>query len=291
KWLCELVANVPYRLALSATPAPNSHYEYATHARFLNRASTVKEYASRFFRKDGNKWILRGHAEGPFYDNLSTWSTYVYSPRALGYEASTEMDTEPDYVYHRVGIPPQWQSGQRTMFASASVGKLRPRIYGNLRTLPGPRLDAIAEYAEGKRCVVWVKRNKEEETIAAMLRSHGATVGVINGRSPIEERIETIDAYRNGQIQHLVSKPSVMGFGVNLPECDHMIYSGFDDSFEQFYQAVRRAHRYGRNGRLEVMIPYTDPESPILSNLRRKQDRFKADCIAMQSRFWKRGDG
>lgn len=282
-WLCDIVAGVPYRLAVSATPAPNSHYEYATHAQFLGRASTVKEYAARFFKKDGIRWVLRGHAIKPFYDNLSLWASYVYSPKALGYEQSTEMPTEPDYLYRKMGLHQGFASDTGELFASASVAADRKKVFGEIRhTLGSPRMDSIVEYAEGKRLVVWALRNKEESAIANALPGR---VGVVNGSQRIEQRIEIIDAYRSGDIDHLVAKPSVMGWGVNLPECDHMVYSGFDYSFETFYQAVRRAHRYGRTGRLEVMVPYTNPEAPILTAIREKTSRFRRDCIEMQNRF------
>ena len=283
RWLCELAAGLPYRLAVSATPAPNSHYEYATHARFLGRATTVKEYAARFFKKDGPRWVLRGHAIDPFYNNLSMWASYIYSPRALGYEQSTEMPTEPEYEYQRLAVHPGFRSGSGELFATASAQADRSKVFGELRWSPGPRMDAIRRYAHGRRLVVWVKRNKEEAEIAKALPGN---VGVVNGSMSIEERIDVIDGYRTGRLDHLVSKPSVMGWGVNLPECDHMVYSGFDYSFESFYQAVRRAHRYGRTGRLQVMVPYTDPESSILTSLQEKTARFRQDCIQMQRRFW-----
>jgi len=282
RWLCDLAAGLPYRLAVSATPAPNSHYEYATHAQFLGRARTVKEFAARYFKKDGIRWKLRGHAIDPFYNNLALWATYVYSPRSLGYEQSTEMSSEPDYRYERHGLHDGFSSGSGQLFATANAAADRSKVFGEIRFTAGPRLNAICDYAEGKRLVVWVKRNKEETVIAKALPGR---VGVINGSMPIEKRISIIDRYRSGDLDHLVSKPSVLGWGVNLPECDHMVYSGFDYSFESFYQAVRRAHRYGRTGRLEVLVPYTDPEAPVLTAIQDKTSRFKTDCIEMQRRF------
>lgn len=286
-WLCSLAAGVPYRLAVSATPAPNDHAEYASHAVFLGYATTAKEFFARFFRKDGTNWILRGHAITPFYRNLATWSTYVYSPKALGYTESTEMGEEPRYLYYPCAIPQGFASkADGQLFASVSTAEDRSAVFGTLRSTKGPRSDAILSYLDGKRGVVWCARNAEEEFLAAQLRSTGAIVAVINGAMEIEERVELVDAYRAGQVDHIVSKPRVLGFGVNLPECDHMVYSGFGFSFEETYQAIRRAHRYGRKGRLEVLFPHTDPELPALAVLREKQARFAQDVAEMQRRFW-----
>ena len=286
-WLCSLSAGIPYRLAVSATPAPNDHAEYASHAVFLGYATTAKEFFARFFRKDGTNWILRGHAITPFYRNLATWSTYIYSPKALGYSDSTEMGEEPSYLYHQCAVPTGWTSkaaGQ--LFASVGTAEDRSAVFGTLRATPGPRSETIMAYLEGKRGVVWCARNAEEEFFASQLRATGASVAVINGAMEIEERVELVDAYRSGHVDHIVSKARVLGFGVNLPECDHMVYSGFGFSFEETYQAIRRAHRYGRKGRLEVMFPYTDPEAPALAVLREKQARFLGDVAEMQRRFW-----
>jgi hypothetical protein len=282
-WLCALSADVPYRLAVSATPAPNDHAEYASHAVFLGYARTAKEFYSQFFRKDGVHWTLRGHAIGPFYRNLSTWSTYVYSPRALGYTETTEMGQEPEYVERWCALPDGWKIENGALFASAANGTDRSAIFGALRSMPGPRLDAIVDALTGKRGIVWCSRNDEEQ---AVRRALPGTVAVINGAMPIEERVELVDAYRAGQLDHIVSKPKVLGFGVNIPECDDMVYSGFNWSFEEMYQAVRRSHRYGRVGRLRVMLPYTDPEAPVLHDLRAKVARFQGDVAEMQRRFW-----
>jgi len=283
KWLHEVRENVPFRLALSATPAPNSHFEYACHASWLGISLTVKEYCSRYMKKDGTRWVLRGHAIEPFYVNLSTWATYIQSPLALGYEQTTEMPCEPDYRYVKMDTPPNIVAADGSMFASADRAADRSLVFGQLRCQDGPRMDAIEEYAQGKRLIVWVARNAEEKAIAARLPG---TVAVINGPMEVERRVELVDAYRAGEIDHIVSKPKVLGFGVNMPECDHMVYSGFGYSFEEFYQAVRRAHRYGRKGRLEVMVPYTYPEAAMLSALREKMARFDTDVAEMQRRFW-----
>ena len=283
KWLHAARENVPFRLALSATPAPNSHYEYACHASWLGIALTVKEYCSRYMKKDGVRWVLRGHAIDPFYQNLATWATYIQSPRALGYEQTTEMPCEPDYRYEKVETPANIIAADGSMFASADRAADRSLVFGRLRCQPGPRMDAITEYADGKRLIVWVARNAEESAIASRLPGR---VAVINGAMEVEERVDLVDAYRAGEIDHIVSKPKVLGFGVNLPENNHMVYSGFGYSFEEFYQAIRRAHRYGRTGRLEVLVPYTYPEAAMLSALREKMERFDADVLEMQRRFW-----
>lgn len=283
-WLCQLSQGVPYRLATSATPAPNDHAEYASHAVFLGYARSSKEFYSQFFRKDGVNWVLRGHAIDPFYRNLSTWSTYVHSPLALGFKQTTEMREEPDYLYEHTGLHDGYVPKSGSLFGNAGDLADRSGVFGEVRWSDGPRLRRIAEYLEGKSGIVWCNRNEEEKAIGRVL---GKDVPIINGSMPIEERVDLVDAYRAGQIRHIISKPKVLGFGINIPECNHMVYSGYNWSFEEPYQAIRRAHRNGRVGRLQVLFPYTDPERSLIQVFREKQARFAEDVRIMQARFWK----
>jgi len=284
-WLCGLSQNVPYRLCASATPAPNDHAEYASHAVFLGYARSAKEFYSQFFRKDGTNWVLRGHAIEPFYRNLASWATYIYSPKALGFAESTEMPCEPLYDYRRFAVHDGFSAKSGMLFATAGNAEDRSAVFGSIRSENGPRLQGIVDYVNANsQSIIWCNRNAEEEAIADALWDD--SVAVLNGQMPVEERVEKVNAFRAGQLRCIISKPKVLGFGVNIPECNHMVYSGFNYSFEEMYQAVRRAHRYGRVGRLEVMVPYTDPESAVLSDLRLKMDRFAGDVAEMQRRFW-----
>jgi hypothetical protein len=295
-YLCELASGIPYRLALSATPAPNDQAEYASQAVFLGLVKTAKEFWSRFFRKDGTKNIMRGHAVEPFYRYLSSWATYIQSPRALGFEATTELCEQPSYEEVHVPVHAGWTvpKGKKIETLDLSPGadraRNRPAVLGPLRWEPGsPRMAAIEAFAKepGPHGVLaWALRNKEEAAIAETLSGSGR-VAVVNGKMSIEARVEALDAYRSGEVRHLVSKPKVLGFGVNLPECDRMAYSGYDYSFESFYQAVRRAHRFGRVGRLRVLLPVTPPELPILDALHAKMKTFERDVLELQARFWK----
>lgn len=286
-YLIELVRNVEYRLTDSATPAPNDHEEYASQAVFLGLVQSAKEFYARFFRKEGPRWILKGHAVNPFYEHLASWAIYLKSPSALGYDCMTEMPCEPNYIYTKCKPPAGFKGKSEGLFASADTAKDRPAILGPLRSDPASdRTTKIVEWAKKHKSIIWVSRNAEETMFHHALPNSV----VINGAMPVEKRVENIDKWRGGKIQHLISKPTVLGFGINLPECDRMVFSGYNYSFEQFYQAVRRAHRFGRSGRLKVMVPYTWPELPILDSLKRKMGTFDHDTEAIQS-FFQKGVG
>ena len=246
-YLIQKTCNVKYRLDCSATPSPNDQTEYASHAVHLGVCNTQKEFYSRFFIKDGTEWRMKQHAKNAFYNFLKSWACYIQSPSSIGFEQGAELKEDPEYIVQD----------------SYPVGPY---------------------FAEGRflsRAIVWCNRNKEEEVFAKEL---GATQ--INGATPIEKRVEIIDAFKSGKIKHICSKPSVLGFGVNIQEAEAHLYSGYNFSFEEFYQAIRRSHRYGRNGRLKVYIPVSEPERPVWNILQNKLKTFKNDVAELQKRFF-----
>jgi hypothetical protein len=55
---------------------------------------------------------------------------------------------------------------------------------------------------------------------------------------------------------------------------------------EQFYQALRRAYRYGNKNKLKVFIPLTKYEEPLYQNVLNKIKTFEYDC-EYQERLYK----
>lgn len=280
EYLTDLYAGLEYRLAASATPSPNDQSEYATHSMFLGYSASLKEFYSRFFRKDGTDWFLKPHATEAFYNHLASWACYIKSPSKLGYQRGGELDHEPNYIQIEasdIGFMPDGK-----MFSvGMSLGDAG-KVFGKFRSdVSSDRFAKSCAAIQGKRAIVWCSRNSEEDAFA-----HETKGTVINGDTHIEKRIEIINAFRTGEIKTLISKPKVLGFGVNIPQAECHLYSGYDFSFEKFYQAVRRSHRFGRDGVLDVFIPVAECERPVWESLADKLKTFEADCEQLQARFF-----
>lgn len=279
-YLTELAANCEYRLTPSATPSPNDQSEYATQSVFLGYSASLKEFYARFFRKEGTDWILKPHATEPFYQHLSSWACYIKSPSKLGFQRGGELDHEPNYITLDAEDSGYLPEGQ--LFGNEMSLSDAQKVFGDFRSdTDTDRFRKAVKAVEGKRAVIWCLRNNEED---AFREATGATV--INGSTPIEKRIEIIGAFRRGEIQKLISKPKVMGYGVNLPQAECHLYSGYDFSFEKFYQAIRRSHRYGREGVLDVYLPMAECEKPVWYALAAKLKTFERDCQELQGRFF-----
>jgi len=281
RYLTEMAHNVRYRLACSATPSPNEQTEYGTHAVWLDVASTLKEYYSRYFRKDGTKWLMKSHAQDAFYKNLASWACYIQSPSKLGFETGAELDHEPNYIIQRTFCDQKYMPEGKLFSDSVDI-KNANKIFTQLRSdKTEERFKLAIDRINGSKTIVWCSRNLEEIAFKNVLKCP-----VINGQTPIEKRVELMDAFRLGQIDKLISKPKVMGFGVNLPEAESHLFSGYTFSFESFYQAVRRSHRYGRSGVLDVVVPVCEPEYPVWETIRNKLKTFKKDVLELQQRFF-----
>ncbi len=280
QYLTEQAASCEYRLAASATPSPNDQGEYATHSVFLGYAASLKEFYSRFFRKEGTDWLLKPHATDAFYHHLASWACYIKSPSKLGFQRGGELEHEPNYITleaNDLGFLPDGSLLANTL-SLQDAGK----VFGAFRSdTDTDRFRKAIEAIENKRGIIWCKRNSEEDAFQAELKGQ-----VINGSTPEEKRIEIIQAFRRGEVKHLISKAKVLAYGVNLPQAEAHLVSGYDFSFEQFYQMIRRSHRFGRKGILDVFIPMAECEKPIWDSLSGKLKTFEQDCEELQNRFF-----
>lgn len=68
----------------------------------------------------------------------------------------------------------------------------------------------------------------------------------------------------------LVSKPSIFGFGMNFQHANHMIFCGMGNSFERYYQAIKRIHRFGQKRKCHVYVIVTPADGAVVENIKRK---------------------
>lgn len=277
---------VPYRLALSATPAPNDPTEYATHATWLGYMRSDAEFRARFFVRDGSEWRIKGHAKEALPRWLSRFALWMRDPAVYG----MHCDALPgdDYRVHVVEVGgADGLDMDRDLFG-APVGVMdmatRSRVRRDLYESP-ERMARVIEIARGGRTIVWATRNPHADALERALADAGLRVRQITGTTPDDERLEIIRAFRAGEIDALVSKAKIIGHGVNLQRADRMIFAGYDESYEAFHQAVRRAHRQGRVGTLDVYILAAPEEQGTIAALTEKGARWKEESERQEREF------
>lgn len=296
--IIQISRGAKYRLALTGTPAPNDRIEYANHAVFLGQNRTVNEFLARYFINRGQtseRWVLKPHALRPFYRDLSRWSIFLSDPSVYGWRDN--CDTIPPihiHIDHIDMTPEQTRAVQKLtggLFAADSGGigqrsKLGQIAKGSFEGKPIPtnKPSAIAKMVESFRpesVIVWCRYNDEQATIERVIPDAVS----ITGTTPEHKRQEMIRQFKAGEVKCLISKPSILGFGLNLQIATRQVFSGLQDSYEEFYQAVKRSNRYGSMRPLNVHIPVCDVEVPMVQNVLRKADRVDADTREQETLF------
>lgn len=254
-----------YRLACTATPSPNDFMELGNHAEFLG-AMTRTEMLSMFFIHDGGetaKWRLKGHAQDEFWRWVCSWAVMIRKPSDLGYHDGDFI--LPELRVHQMAVEAK-NTGEFLFPLEAQT--LQERI-GARRDSLMDRVGKCADMVNGSNetWLIWCNLNSESE---ALERSIDGAVQV-KGSDMREFKEKTLTNFVNGRLRVLISKPSIAGFGLNMQVCHNMIFVGLSDSFESYYQAVRRCWRFGQKKPVNVNIITSKAEGAVVKNIARKE--------------------
>lgn len=273
--LIEAFAGVPYRLCATATPAPNDHAELGSQAEFLG-IMTQAEMLVRWFINDTNDtgtWRLKGHARQDFYDWMASWARMAETPADLGYDASRFVLPPLNIIRHHVHAEAVAAEG---MLFDAHVSAT------NMHDLKRQTADARAEII-GKLVgdepdhswIIWCDTDYE----ADVLRRIVPNAIEVRGSHTIERKEESLEAFASGAVRNIITKPSVAGFGLNWQHSDRMAFVGRSFSYEMWFQAVRRAWRFGQKNPVNVHLAVAQGEDQI----GRVIDRKSADHRIMMA--------
>ena len=259
----------PYRLCATATPAPNDWTELGTHAEFLGICSR-SEMLAEFFVHDGGEtqtWRLKGHARHMFWQWVSKWGACVRSPADLGYDASN-YDLPPLHeVEHLVDVDDSELIEDGMMFALEASTMTERRAAKRLSL--EARVAALAELvnADSEPWIIWGELNAETQALAAQIPGSVE----IAGPDHADLKEQRLADFAAGRIRVLITKPSIAGWGLNWQHCARMAFVGVTDSFESYYQAVRRCYRFGQKREVYIHLFSSKLEGAVLANLRRKE--------------------
>lgn len=285
-------SGVPYKLALTGTPAPNDRIEFANHAVFVDAFPNVNSFLAKFFVNRGQtqeRWTLKPHALKPFYRALSHWCIFLNDPATYGWKDN--VCSIPPVIVHieEVGISMEQRSMVQDMTGDLFVTNLggiatRARL-GRIAKCdptmkPAHIVRQIASWPD-ESTIVWCKYNEEQRMLASMIPGCES----IDGSTPQHERLRIIDEFKRGIVRTIVTKPRILGFGLNLQICTRQVFSGLHDSYEEYYQAVKRSNRIGSTVPLHVHIPVTEIERPMVDNVLRKAKRVEHDTREQEEMF------
>lgn len=268
--LTEKFKHTPYKLCCTATPAPNDFMEIGNHAEFLG-IMTQTEMLATYFVHDGkntSKWRLKGHAKDKFFEWIASWACCMTSPADLGYDG-TEYQL-PELNIHEIQVKSgntENDEGQMMFYAEVaeSLSERREARHESLER----RVDKSREIAEsaGGQALVWCDFNDE----SAMLADRIEDSVEVKGADSDEHKKTAMLNFSQGKVKRLISKPKIAGWGMNWQNCNTVIFCGLSDSFESYYQAVRRCWRFGQKKPVDVYIITSEAEISVKQNIERKQ--------------------
>lgn len=297
--LIRLGKGLPFKLCGTGTPAPNDRIEYANHAVFLDQFPTVNSFLAKYFINRGQtneRWEIKPHALKPFYLSVSHWSIVLTNPASYGWKDNCESIPPIRVHIHDVDM-----TGEQRRAVSKATGGLFAVKAGGITKRS--TLSKIAKGLDGSATVkyefirhlvdswpdqstiIWCWYNDEQDRLAAMFPDAVS----IDGRTPHSRRMELIDDFKSRRTRILISKPQVLGFGLNLQVATKQVFSSLIDSYEKYYQAVKRSNRYGSTVPLDVHIPVLDVELPMVENVLRKAAMVQRDAEEQESIFRQHG--
>lgn len=255
----------PYKLCCSATPSPNDYTEIGNHAEFLNICSRTEMMATYFVHDSGStqKWRLKGHAESEFFRWLSTWAVMINKPADIGYE-NAGFDLPPINYYQHT-VKSKIDDGYLFHQMASTLSERRDARKESLNERC--RLSADLSAGSTEPWLYWCDLNQESETLAQYVENSVEVKG--SDKNEIKE--SRLIGFSNGDHQKLITKPKIAQFGMNWQHCNNMVFVGLSDSFEAFYQAVRRCWRFGQKRPVNVHVVISEKEGSVVENIKRKE--------------------
>ncbi len=314
KWnLIKSARGIEYKLSCTATPAPNEAMEYASQAAFLEKLRSEGDILWTYFERDKRgEWTVKPHARKAFYQFMSTWSVYMRNPARFGFKDVLAELPDPEIIETKIDITPEqrellsetltvygvglWADERVPMtvrqkllqiargFRYAGKGKDR-----KIERIPSLKVGHVVdtardEVAAGRQVIIWTTFDEEAVILSEVLGDTGH--GILTGSMSVEDRVEMLGRFKAGDFPILISKPQLIGYGLNLQHVTAMIFAGFDDSFERMYQAVRRAYRQGQTKTVRVHLPYVpELERAVFENVWQKEARFLQDVEAQEEQY------
>lgn len=272
--LCQRFRQTPYRLACTATPAPNEWMELGCHAEFLGIMSG-SEMLSRWFINDtmrAGEYKLLPHAADDFWRWMCGWAMCVSRPSDLG-DYSDDGYILPPCEYHYVNVSVDWEPANGMLFPCDKISV--HTMHTEKRRSCENRAAKAAEIVASNKSVpwiVWCDTDYEADALAEVIPEAVEVRG-----SMTEKRKEAgLSAFGEGKNRIIITKPEIGGLGLNWAHCANVVFVGLSYSFERFYQAVRRSWRFGQHNTVHVWVIQTDTEEAITRRVLEKQTAHQA---------------
>jgi hypothetical protein len=267
---------------------------------YLDRFPTINSFLAKYFINRGqtdNRWELKPHALKPFYRSLSDWCIFLTNPETYGWKDNVHSVPPIITHVHEVELTKQqreWMVKETgSMVATRSGGVTKRSSYGQVAkgwykkqwfdtNKPSVIKALVDSWKDTESTLVWCKYDKEQTLAEEALHDHMESM---DGSTPWNVRGEMIRRFKAKETATLISKPALLGFGLNLQVATRQVFSALEDSYEKYWQCIKRSNRIKSVHPLNVHIPVTELEYPMVENVLRKKDRVDADTKEQEQIF------
>lgn len=275
--ITDFLKKIKYRLLSTATAAPNDYIELGTSSEALGMLGYM-DMLNRFFKNDqntsdtkrhwvnqsgggGQRWRFKGHSEQDFWRWVTSWARAIRKPSDLGFDDG------------KFTLPPLNENQHLIEVSRPPIGELFVRpVQGlkeqreELRQTVTERCEKVAEIVDhDKPFCCWCQYNNEGDLLEKLIPN----AVQVAGKHSDEEKEEKLIAFQKGEVQGIVTKPKIAGFGLNFQHCAHTTFFP-SHSYEQYYQGVRRFWRFGQEKEVTVDVVTTPGMDSTLKNLQAK---------------------
>jgi DNA modification methylase len=278
--LIDSFLHTPFKLACTATPAPNDYMELGNHADFLS-VMPSNEMLMRWFQNDtmaAGDYILKPHGKKDFYKWLTSWAVCLSHPRDLGDEYDMpDFDLPPleilEHVvaYSQASIDKAWQNGRLLPDTNVSSISIHTVKRDSLKGRIIKSNEIVSQIADDEPIIFWCDTN--DEANALIVENPDAVE--VRGSHSRQVKVERLNSFSNGDVNQIITKPSIAGFGLNWQRCTNQVLIGLSFSFEKLYQAIRRSYRFGVTKQVNIHMIVAETEGNVLQAIKAKQKQFK----------------
>jgi DNA modification methylase/superfamily II DNA or RNA helicase len=269
KLIISTFESTPYKLACTATPAPNDLNEIGNHSEFLNVLDSA-DMRQRWFMRDEsiNNYRLKRYAKKDFYGWMRSWSIVISNPADIGFDGSKYI--LPELRYHEKMVITAKRQPDK-LFNDISVNATN--FNTELRNTKTERLNYAAEIVNNsdEPFIIWIKQNEEGEYLRNLIP--GAIE--VTGSEKNETKEQKLLDFADNKFRVLITKSKIAGFGMNFQNCNNQVFASLDFSFEMLYQSVRRSYRFGQSKVVNIYIITTDTMQNVISSIKKKEEQFK----------------
>lgn len=295
--LSKQLARVRFKYVATATPSPNEILELVNYAHALgicDRGQILTQFFQRNSIKAGELTLHPQH-EDDFWMWVLSWAIFIQRPSDLGYDDEGYNLPSLNVFWHEVKMSKPLQGkvdryGQAEMYVSGAASL--PDAAKIKKASIHDRLTAAMEVFNERPDEHWLLWHHLEDERKALNKAFKERKGYadVYGNLHWKEKERRIVAFSKGELQLLATKPEISGVGCNFQKHCHLnILLGINHSFDDFYQLMKRTHRYGATLPVEVHVFYTPEEYDIVNNLKRKWEEHDISRAKMRDLILKYG--